>query len=45
MIHRITGDGARQELVAPLWSLDKKKVLNYLNNLLRETGQAGPEGL
>ncbi len=45
VIHRITGDGARQELVAPLWSLDKKKVLNYLNNLLRETGQAGPEGL
>lgn len=31
VIHRLTGDGARKYLVAPLWSLDKKKVLNEFN--------------
>ena len=35
-VHRITGDGAKQTLVAPLWSADKKRVLNYLNRVLRE---------
>lgn len=40
VIHRITGDGARRSLIAPMWSLDKKRVLNYLNSLLKETGQA-----
>ncbi len=30
VIHRLTGDGAKRELVAPLWSADKKKVLNYI---------------
>lgn len=34
-VHRITGDGAKRDLIAPLWSADKKKVLNYLNNLLK----------
>ena len=33
-VHRITGDGAKKDLVAPLWSADKKRVLNYLNNHL-----------
>lgn len=32
VVHRITGDGAKRNLVAPLWSGDKKRVLNYLNN-------------
>jgi radical SAM protein (TIGR01212 family) len=31
VVHRITGDGAKRDLIAPLWSADKKKVLNYLN--------------
>lgn len=35
IIYRITGDGAKKDLIAPLWSADKKKVLNYLNNLLK----------
>lgn len=35
-VHRITGDGAKRNLVAPLWSGDKKRVLNYLNKRLRE---------
>ena len=33
--HRvITGDGAKRDLVAPLWSADKKRVLNYLHKVL-----------
>ena len=35
-VHRITGDGAKRNLVAPLWSADKKRVLNYLNKRLAE---------
>ena len=34
VIHRITGDGAKRDLIAPLWSADKKRVLNYLNKTL-----------
>lgn len=35
-VHRITGDGAKRELTAPLWSGDKKRVLNYLTRVLEE---------
>ena len=35
VVHRITGDGAKRNLIAPLWSADKKRVLNYLNQVLR----------
>ena len=35
-VHRITGDGAKRNLVAPLWSGDKKRVLNYLQTRLRK---------
>ena len=35
VVHRITGDGAKRKLIAPLWSADKKRVLNYLNEYLR----------
>ena len=34
VIHRITGDGAKRDLIAPLWSGDKKRVLNYLHKVL-----------
>jgi len=34
VVHRITGDGAKKDLIAPLWSADKKRVLNYLHSLL-----------
>ena len=34
VVHRITGDGAKRDLIAPLWSGDKKRVLNYLYSLL-----------
>ncbi len=36
VIHRMTGDGARRDLIAPLWSTDKKRVLNMLNRKLDE---------
>jgi len=35
-VHRMTGDGPRKLLVDPLWSLDKKRVLNMLS---RKTGK------
>ena len=35
VIHRLTGDGHKRDLIAPLWSGDKKKVLNYLNQNLK----------
>ena len=31
VIHRLTGDGAKRHLVAPMWSADKKRVLNSIN--------------
>jgi radical SAM superfamily enzyme len=34
VIHRITGDGAKKDLIAPLWSADKKAVLRYLQEYL-----------
>ena len=36
VIHRMTGDGAKKTLVAPLWSGDKKRVLNALNKRLNQ---------
>lgn len=34
VIHRLTGDGAKRLLVAPMWSANKKVVLNSINNAL-----------
>lgn len=36
VVHRITGDGAKRDLIAPTWSADKKTTLNYLNKYLKE---------
>lgn len=33
-IHRMTGDGDKRTLIAPLWSGDKKRVLNTLNKII-----------
>lgn len=38
VIHRLTGDGPRPLLLAPLWSLNKRDVLNTLHRLMRERG-------
>jgi len=35
-IHRFTGDGPKALLLAPLWSGDKKRVLNYLNQRIEQ---------
>ena len=34
VVHRLTGDGAKRILIAPLWSADKKHVLNEINAAL-----------
>ncbi len=34
VVHRITGDGDKKTLIAPMWSADKKRVLNYLKDYL-----------
>ncbi len=31
VVHRLTGDGAKKDLIAPLWSGNKKMVLNAIN--------------
>ena len=36
VIHRLTGDGPKKILVSPLWSANKKDVLNSLNKLMKE---------
>ncbi len=38
VIHRFTGDGPKRILLAPLWSGDKKRVLNTVNAELRQRG-------
>lgn len=34
VVHRLTGDGAKKDLIAPFWSADKKRVLNTINRAL-----------
>ena len=36
VIHRLTGDGAKRDLIAPLWSANKREVLNRLARIMRE---------
>ena len=36
VIHRLTGDGKKEDLVGPLWSLKKWEVLNAINDTLKE---------
>ena len=38
VIHRLTGDGDKRTLIAPLWSLNKRNVLNTLHKTMRERG-------
>ncbi len=38
VIHRLTGDGPKSLLIAPLWSTNKHLVLNRLNQRFRERG-------
>ena len=34
VIHRLTGDGDKRSLIAPLWSADKKRVLNTVKKAM-----------
>jgi len=36
VIHRLTGDGSRETLIEPRWSLDKRNVLNSIEKHLKE---------
>lgn len=35
VVHRLTGDGPKELLLAPLWSLDKRNVLNTLHHTMK----------
>ncbi len=36
VIHRVTGDGPRELLIAPLWASRKREVLNLLHHRMKE---------
>ena len=36
IIHRLTGDGDKEKLVAPLWSKDKIKTIGEINKILKQ---------
>ena len=38
VIHRLTGDGAKRDLIAPLWSAEKKRVLNAIRTRFEQDG-------
>ncbi|MHB8127754.1 MAG: TIGR01212 family radical SAM protein [Mobilitalea sp.] len=38
VIHRVTGDGPKKLLLAPLWSGNKKLVINRLHSQMKEKG-------
>ncbi len=46
VVHRMTGDGPKDLLIAPLWSLNKRAVLNGIQKRLKErnTWQGRKEG-
>ncbi len=36
VIHRLTGDGKKDDLIAPLWAKDKRHILNMINHELKK---------
>lgn len=36
IIHRLTGDGKREDLIEPKWSLNKRMILNQIEKKMRE---------
>lgn len=36
VVHRLTGDGKRENLIAPLWTADKLRVLSEIDRVMRE---------
>jgi len=45
VIHRLTGDAPKKLLVAPLWSADKKSVLNSIHQTFAKRGIQQGKGL
>lgn len=50
VIHRLTGDGDKKDLIAPRWILNKRYVLNGIQRYMREQGlyqgkRIGDEGV
>ena len=45
VVHRITGDGPKSLLIAPMWSADKKLVLNSLTRRFKERASYQGKGL
>ena len=43
VLYRITGDGPKRTLIAPLWSGDKKHVLNTLRHHLERSSLCNPK--
>ena len=35
VVHRLTGDGPKSLLLAPVWTADKRQVVNYINRRFR----------
>ncbi|MBO7151058.1 MAG: TIGR01212 family radical SAM protein [Clostridia bacterium] len=44
-VHRLTGDGDKRTLLAPLWSADKKRTLQYIYDKAKQTHLAQGEDL
>jgi len=40
VVHRLTGDGPKKLLIAPLWTWEKKKVMNEIRKAMIENGLA-----
>ena len=38
IIHRVTGDGPKELLIAPQWASRKREVLNLLHHRMKEMG-------
>ena len=38
VIHRLTGDGPKNQLIAPLWTAKKKEVMNSMNKYFSDNG-------
>lgn len=43
VIYRLTGDGPKRSLIAPLWSADKKTVLNTLRQRMERSSLCNPK--
>ena len=36
VIHRLTGDGPKSLLIAPMWTANKRQVVNYINRRFKD---------